>query len=139
MNNTRLYQIKDNVNLKIQKLRKQAKDLKQNISLLYRAYKHSDTPWYAKIVAIITMAYALSPIDLIPDFIPVLGYLDDLLIVPAGIALSLRLIPKDIIEECRQMTGENKDMKGKGIFAAVIIILLWVWIISLFLMFLNII
>lgn len=122
-----------------QEIKKKAKQLKQNLSLLYRAYKHPRTPWYAKITAIITISYALSPIDLIPDFIPVLGYLDDIIIVPAGIALSLKLIPKDIVEECKNMRGESENLKNKGIFAAVIIILLWLWLISVILKLLNII
>lgn len=61
---------------------------------------------------------------------PILGYLDDLIIVPAGIALSLKLIPKETIEECRQIRGENENIKRKGILAAIIIILFWIWIIS---------
>ena len=107
----------------LQKLKQKAKDLKQNLWLLYRAYKHPKTPWYAKAVSIVTIAYALSPVDLVPDFIPVLGYLDDLLIVPAGIAISLKLIPKDVIKECREMSSEKENLKNKGIFAAFIIIL----------------
>lgn len=122
----------------LQKLKQKAKDLKQNLWLLYRAYKHPKTPWYAKAVSIVTIAYALSPVDLVPDFIPVLGYLDDLLIVPAGIAISLKLIPKDVIKECREMSSEKENLKNKGIFAAIIIILLWIWLISLLLKFLHI-
>lgn len=122
----------------LQKLKQKAKDLKQNLWLLYRAYKHPKTPWYAKAVSIVTIAYALSPVDLVPDFIPVLGYLDDLLIVPAGIAISLKLIPKDVIKECRDMRSDEENLKNKGIFAAIIIILLWIWLISLLLKFLHI-
>jgi len=119
------------MSFRIQNLKKRADELKINIILLYNAYKHPNTPWYAKVVTIITIAYALSPIDLIPDFIPILGYLDDLLIVPAGIVLSLKLIPKDIIEECRDMKEDNKDIKRKGIIAGIIISVFWVWLISL--------
>jgi uncharacterized membrane protein YkvA (DUF1232 family) len=75
--------------------------LKRDVSALYRAARDPRVPWYAKGVAIATAAYALSPIDLIPDFIPVLGYLDDLIIVPAGIWLAVKLIPPEIMAEHR--------------------------------------
>ena len=81
MDGARFNQMKKNFDSTIQKLKQRAKDLKQNIWLLYKAYKHPNTPWYAKVVVIMTITYALSPIDLIPDFIPILGYLDDLIIV----------------------------------------------------------
>ncbi len=63
--------------------------------------RHPDTPWYAKVLALLVAAYAVSPIDLIPDFIPFIGYLDDVVIVPAGMALVVRLIPPRVMEECR--------------------------------------
>ncbi|MBB4826061.1 uncharacterized membrane protein YkvA (DUF1232 family) [Sporosarcina luteola] len=75
------------------KLKSFARKLKKNLFVLYLAYKDSRTPLLAKIVAICVVAYAFSPIDLIPDFIPFIGYLDDLIIVPLGISLALRLIP----------------------------------------------
>jgi uncharacterized membrane protein YkvA (DUF1232 family) len=75
--------------------------LKSEIIALYLAYKHPRTPWYAKVLAGLIIGYALSPIDLIPDFIPVVGYLDDLIIVPLGIALLIKIIPRDILEESR--------------------------------------
>jgi uncharacterized membrane protein YkvA (DUF1232 family) len=133
LDNIRLKQVKENFRSTIRKLRKTTKEVKQNISLLYKLYKHPNTPWYAKAVIIITISYALSPIDLIPDFIPILGYLDDLVIVPAGILLSFKLIPKETIEECRKIVEENEDLKRKGIFAAIIISILWVWIMILLL------
>lgn len=120
------------------KIKEKSKKIKENLSLLYIAYKHPRTPWYAKLTTIITISYALSPIDLIPDFIPVLGYLDDIIIVPAGIALSLKLIPSHIIDECKNMRGERENFKNKGIFAAVIIMLLWIWLITFILKVLNI-
>jgi uncharacterized membrane protein YkvA (DUF1232 family) len=75
------------------KLKNYARKLKQNLFVLYLSYKDNRVPWFAKLVAICVVAYAFSPIDLIPDFIPVLGYLDDLIIVPLGISLTLKLIP----------------------------------------------
>ena len=77
----------------LEKLKSRARALKHEAFAVYLAAKDPRTPWYAKAVAFLTIAYAFSPIDLIPDFIPILGYLDDLFIVPAGIALAVRLIP----------------------------------------------
>jgi uncharacterized membrane protein YkvA (DUF1232 family) len=79
----------------------ESKKLKKEVVALYLASKHPKTPWYAKVLAVLIIGYALSPIDLIPDFIPVLGYLDDLIIIPAGIALLIKIIPGDVLEECR--------------------------------------
>jgi uncharacterized membrane protein YkvA (DUF1232 family) len=75
--------------------------LKTEIYALYLAYQDPRTPWYAKLFAACIVAYAFSPIDLIPDFIPVLGYLDDLILLPLGIALTLKLIPVSVLAECR--------------------------------------
>src|SRR5512136_3424797 len=89
-----------------------AKRLKTEIYALYLAYKDPRTPWYARVVAAIVVGYAFSPIDLIPDPIPVLGYLDDLVLLPIGAALAIKLIPQDILVECRQQAqikmSENK-------------------------------
>ena len=80
-------------------LKEKARKIKENIPTVFLALKDKETPIIAKIFAGITVAYALSPIDLIPDFIPVLGYLDDIIILPALIALTIRLIPKEIWEK----------------------------------------
>jgi uncharacterized membrane protein YkvA (DUF1232 family) len=93
------------------KLKAKAKELKYNTAALYLVYKRKDTPFLAKLVILITIGYALSPIDLIPDFIPVLGYLDDLIILPLLIYLSLKLIPGKIMEECRE---QAKDLWKEG-------------------------
>jgi uncharacterized membrane protein YkvA (DUF1232 family) len=79
-----------------------ARALKRDTYALYLAVRDPRVPWYAKALAAAVVAYALSPIDLIPDFIPVLGYLDDLLLVPLGLALALRLIPAPVLAECRR-------------------------------------
>lgn len=79
-----------------------ARSLKRDIVALWLAARDPRTPRFAKAVAGVTAAYALSPIDLIPDFVPILGYLDDLVIVPAGIALAIRLIPPELMTECRE-------------------------------------
>src|SRR6266542_4753040 len=85
----------------VSRARQWARRIKRDIYALYLAVRDPRTPWYAKVVAACVVAYALSPIDLIPDFIPVLGYLDDVIIVPAGILLTVRLIPTGLMEEFR--------------------------------------
>ena len=95
----------------LEKLKAKARELKVEISALYLAYKRKDTPVLAKILIIITVGYALSPIDLIPDFIPVIGYLDDLLLLPFFIYISIKLIPKNIMDECRE---QAKDLWANG-------------------------
>lgn len=118
----------------IEKIKQWIKKLKIDISTLYLAYRHELTPWYAKLVAIITVGYALSPIDLIPDFIPILGFLDDAILLPVLIWLSLKLIPKDVIALCRE---EAEDIfsngKPKNYMASIIIILIWLLLILIIL------
>ena len=113
-------------------LKEKAKKLKYDIPAVFIAMKKKETPIIAKILAGITVAYALSPIDLIPDFIPVLGYLDDVLLLPVLIALTIKLLPKDVFEKCRM---EAKDLwsdgKPKKWYYAIPIILIWLLIIGL--------
>lgn len=121
---------------KLSKLKEYARKLKQDLFVLFLSYKDSRTPWYAKIVAICVVAYAFSPIDLIPDFIPILGYVDDLIIVPLGIFLALKLIPPFVIEENREKAKQiNKNGKPKNWFVGIVFILIWillaVWIIKI--------
>ncbi|SIT90947.1 YkvA family protein [Edaphobacillus lindanitolerans] len=111
----------------LDKLKRVAKKLKQNLFVLYLSYKDDRTPWFAKVVAICVVAYAFSPIDLIPDFIPVLGYLDDLMIVPLGIAFALKLIPPEIIELHTEQAEEmRKKGKPQNWFVGILFILIWV-------------
>jgi len=111
-------------------LKERAASLKKDIPAVFLALKAKETPVLAKVVAFLTVAYALSPVDLVPDFIPVLGYLDDLLILPALVALTVKLIPKDIFERYRQEAeGMWKDGKPKKWYYAVPIVLLWALII----------
>jgi len=116
-------------------LKLKIKNIKKDVAALYLAYKRPDVPVYAKLVAILVVAYALSPIDFIPDFIPVLGYLDDLILLPIGIALAIKLIPKHIMDECREQS-ENlfKEGKPKNWIAAGIIVGIWIIIIGYILM-----
>lgn len=83
-------------------LKERARQLKEDVPMIFFALKKKETPWLAKLFAAITVCYICSPIDLIPDFIPVLGYLDDILLVPAFIALTLRCIPKQIQLACKE-------------------------------------
>lgn len=93
---------------------------------MYFALKHPQTPLYAKIFVAIIVGYALSPIDLIPDFIPVLGYLDDVILLPIGIAIAIRLIPANVLDACREEAKNNPPaMKPKIWIAAYVIIMLW--------------
>ena len=111
-------------------LKERASSLKKDIPAVFLALKAKKTPVLTKVVAFLTVAYALSPVDLVPDFIPVLGYLDDLLILPALVALTVKLIPKDVFERYRQEAeGLWKDGKPKKWYYAVPIVLLWALII----------
>jgi len=110
----------------MQQLKQRAKELESQTYALYLACKHPQTPWYAKAVAACMVAYALSPIDLIPDFIPLLGYLDDLIIVPLGIALVIRLVPGPVMAECREEATRRLDACGpRSWIAATVIIAVW--------------
>jgi uncharacterized membrane protein YkvA (DUF1232 family) len=101
--------------------------------MLYLAYKDPRIPWYAKVIIVATVAYSLSPIDLIPDFIPIIGYLDDLFIVPVGIALSIKMIPKEVLEEYRQKAkAEPISTKSKWVVAVIIVL---IWLFAAFLIF----
>ena len=112
------------------KLKERAKKLKSDIPALFLALKDKDTPAAAKILAAVTVGYALSPVDLIPDFIPVLGYLDDLILLPALIAMTVKLIPTEILEKCRkQSEGMWQDGKPKRWYYAIPIVIFWAIII----------
>ena len=105
-----------------------AKALETEIHALVIAYRDPRTPWTAKAWALVVVAYALSPIDLIPDFIPVLGYLDDLILLPLGIALAVRLIPPEVMDEARQTATQAKGSRigwlGAGMIGLVWLVVL---------------
>jgi uncharacterized membrane protein YkvA (DUF1232 family) len=113
----------------VEKWRAASRRLKSETYALYLAYRDPRVPWHAKLFAGLVLAYAFSPIDLIPDFIPVIGYLDDLVIVPAGVALALRMIPANVMEEARSAAEEAINL-GKPVnwFMAAVIILIWLGI-----------
>ncbi|HEY5541612.1 MAG TPA: YkvA family protein [Coriobacteriia bacterium] len=109
-----------------QRLRGRATALRHETHALVLAYADPRTPWIARLIVVATVAYALSPIDLIPDPIPVLGYLDDLLIVPAGIALAIRLIPAEVMVDARKRTA-NPDVEASlGRWGAAIVVAVWI-------------
>lgn len=112
-----------------ERLRARAGMIKLDVPAICLALKHKDTPRMARVLAAMTVGYALSPVDLIPDFIPVLGALDDLIIVPALAAAAIRLIPSGVMDECReQAAGMWERGKPKRWYYAIPIILLWLLI-----------
>lgn len=104
-----------------------AHNLKQEIFVLYFAARHPKTPLYAKLLIAVVVAYAFSPIDLIPDFIPILGYLDDLILLPLGIALAIKIIPAQVLTECRmQAAAKASDgQKPTNWIAGTVILFIW--------------
>jgi uncharacterized membrane protein YkvA (DUF1232 family) len=104
----------------------QARALKQEILAVSLAARDPRTPWYARGLVILIVAYALSPIDLIPDFVPVLGYLDDLIIIPGGIWLAIRMIPPEVLAEARSRAAASGVDRSLGRFGMVIIGFLWI-------------
>ncbi|MBN9475423.1 MAG: hypothetical protein ABS43_01860 [Bordetella sp. SCN 67-23] len=109
----------------IKRMKQWARRIKQDVVAIWLAARDPRTPWMAKVLALLVAAYAVSPIDLIPDFIPVLGYLDDLIIVPLGILLVVRLIPADLMAEFRAAAAERSNRPVSRVAAAVFIAI-WV-------------
>lgn len=114
-------------------LKERARKLKLELPTIFLSLKDKDTPIPAKILAAITIAYALSPIDLIPDFIPVLGYLDDIILLPLLVAMTIKFIPKKILEKNRQLAkGMWENGKPKKLYYAIPVLLIWliiIWVI----------
>lgn len=111
---------------RIESWKQRARELKIQVYAIYLAYKDPRVPLYARIFAACVVGYAFSPIDLIPDPIPILGYLDDLVLVPLGVALAVRMIPAEVLAECQQKSREVMN-QGKPVnkLAAAIIIAIW--------------
>jgi len=109
----------------LDRLKKWAQNVKRDIFALYLASRDPRVPWYAKAMAALVAAYAFSPIDIIPDFIPVLGYLDDLILLPLGIVIVIRLIPEDVMADLRRQAEEKILTRPRSAVGAVIVILLW--------------
>jgi uncharacterized membrane protein YkvA (DUF1232 family) len=108
-------------------LQQRARRLKAETYALYLAARDPRTPWYAKLLVAAIVAYALSPIDLIPDFVPLLGYLDDLILIPLGIALAIRLVPGTVLDDCRTRARDAMQAGQPGSrTAAAVIVGIWV-------------
>ena len=114
------------------KFKERAKQLKEDIPAIFLVLGKKEAPWYAKLLVFATIAYALSPIDLVPDFIPLLGYLDDIILLPLLIAITIKLIPKEIFEQCRaEADGIWKNGRPKRWYYSIPIILIWIVVIGL--------
>lgn len=127
------YTMRRSPGIRIDMWKESVRKLKAETYALYLAYKHPQTPWYAKVFTGLVVAYALSPIDLVPDFIPILGYLDDLILVPLGIVFALKLIPTQVMTECRTQAQIALQQEGKPVFwfAPVVIIAIWIGLAAL--------
>ena len=116
----------------LKRLKQRARELKREVVAMALAARHPRTPWYAKVLLIAIVAYALSPIDLIPDFVPVLGLLDDLILLPLGIALALKMIPRPVIEECRARAAAGELERSRaGRFGAIGVGVIWAALLAL--------
>jgi uncharacterized membrane protein YkvA (DUF1232 family) len=120
----------------LKRLKIWARALKTQLILLWLCCRQPDMPWRPRLIALVTLAYAISPIDLIPDFIPVLGFLDDVILLPIGIALALRLIPPPLLRRCQPdaqaMAGQRIRLKSGWLMTVVIVTIWlslawWVW------------
>ncbi len=115
----------------LKKLEAAAGRLKNEIQALYLAAKHPEVHWYSRWFIFLLLAYALSPVDLIPDFLPILGYLDDLILIPLGIYLAIRLIPAPVMAQCREEAKttrlDNKLLRWAG---GLVIVLVWISILT---------
>ena len=112
----------------LERLKRWAADLKAQVVTLWFCRKHPDTPWSAKVLAAVVVAYAFSPIDLIPDFIPVLGYLDDLILIPLGVYVTIRLIPSHVLTAARREADAwlaARAEKPRSYAAAAFIVAIW--------------
>lgn len=121
-----------------EQIKKRAKQLKSELYVLLLAYRDPRVPLYAKLFVMCVVAYAFSPIDLIPDFIPILGYLDDLILVPLGIMLAIRMIPREVLVGCRKLAEERRlQGKPRNWIAGILIIFIWIgcalWLVYLWL------
>jgi uncharacterized membrane protein YkvA (DUF1232 family) len=110
----------------LERLKTRARALKREAFAIYIAARDPRTPWYAKALVFFVVAHTFSPIDLIPDFIPVLGYLDDLIITPGGLWLAVRLIPPEVLAEARATAATREVESSVGKIGAVLIVSLWI-------------
>ncbi len=111
--------------MRFEQWKQSARKLKREVFALYLAMKDPRTPWYARVLAVIVIGFTVSPIDLVPDFIPVLGYLDDLILIPLGIIMVRKLIPSEVMRDCREQAASGVNLPKSRIVGGVI---LGVWI-----------
>jgi len=116
--------------MNLERLKTKATTLKRELTAVYYAYQNPKVKLLPKIIIAISIGYALSPIDLIPDFIPVIGYLDDLIIIPGLISLAIKLIPRDVMDEARRRAEKEPSKLGKNWVFATIFILVWVLLLT---------
>jgi uncharacterized membrane protein YkvA (DUF1232 family) len=125
----------------IEKLKQWARALKREALAVYLAAKDPRTPWYARALIFFVAAHTFSPIDLIPDFIPVLGYLDDLIITPLGLALAMRLIPAEVLDQARVQAAGLSVERSVGFVGMVLIVIVWllvaIWSVPIILRFME--
>ena len=129
-----LKKLKEHHKVIFENWRQKVRVFKRQTYTLYLAYKDPRVPWYAKLLAALVIGYAFSPIDLIPDFIPILGYVDDLILVPLGIKMVIKLIPKEVLAEYQEKAEAELNGKLKNWYAAAVIMLIWtlafIWLAS---------
>lgn len=126
-----------NIGKLVERWKCQVKRVKVETYALYMAYKDPRVPWYAKVFTAMIVGYAFSPIDLIPDFLPIIGYLDDFFIIPLGVVLALKMIPEPVIVECRVKAVEKMSQEGYQNWGVGVLIII-VWILVLVLIFLMV-
>ena len=116
----------------VENWKRRARELQAEVYAMYLAYKDPRVPWYARVFAACVVGYAFSPIDLIPDPIPILGYLDDLVLIPLGVTLAVKMIPPAVLAECRERAREvMKEGQPVNRAAAVVIVVIWVLLAAL--------
>lgn len=122
----------------LERLQQQARHYKAEVYALYLAARDKRTPWFAKLLVAGIVAYAFSPVDLIPDFIPILGYLDDLILLPLGIAIAIKLVPQYVLEECRERAKDTiQTAKPVSWAAGAVIVGIWLALAILFAIWLH--
>jgi uncharacterized membrane protein YkvA (DUF1232 family) len=116
----------------LESLKLKAKQLKKQISIVYLAYMHKDIEWYKKAFLLLILIYAASPIDLIPDFIPILGMLDDIILIPLGVIIAIKMIPQGVWEECRLAAENGISIDGRyKKMGMIFIALIWIVVLTL--------
>ena len=118
--------------MNVEAWKQRARHLSAQTYTLYLAYRHPGTPWYAKVFAALVVGYVFSPIDPIPDFIPVVGLLDEMVVVPIGVLIAAKMIPREVMEECQEKAREVAEgQKPVSRVAAVVVVAVWLLCVAL--------